>query len=76
MPAIMPATETGWRNRPSSSRIAGAICTITRAIAPTPTPKSSAARLGSKAAAPIQAPKAAGGHPLRKEVAMGRFWHI
>ena len=65
MPASMPRTLDGWSRRPSGSRIAGASWTITRAIAPTPTPKSSAARLGSKAAAPIQAPRIAGAPAIR-----------
>ena len=65
MPTSIPATAVGFSRRPSPSRIEGASWTITRRIAPTPTPKSSAARLGSKAEAPIQAPRIAGAPAIR-----------
>ena len=51
---------SGLSSRPSSARIAGAIWTITWAIAPAPMPNMTAATLGWKAEAPIQAPSTAG----------------
>ena len=45
-PVSRPATASGWSRRPAPSRMPGAICTMTWAIAPAPTPNMSAARLG------------------------------
>src|SRR5215207_3190696 len=59
-PVSRPATPSGCSRRPAPSRMAGAIWTTTCAMAPAPTPNMSAARLGLKADAPIQAPSTAG----------------
>ena len=65
MPASMPATETGGGAARRRRASPGTSWTITRTIAPTPTPNSSAARLGLKAEAPIQAPRIAGAPAIR-----------
>ena len=71
-PVSRPPAASGWSSRPASSFTAGAIWTITWAMAPAPIPNISAARLGLKADAPIHAPSTAGAPASRPSSASRR----